>query len=181
MTLVNLIYMVSQRKMLTVPPILEATSRMLRDIAGLFDPEILQWRPSPQRWSCAMVVAHLAESEVNCFRPRLMRTALQDSPLLEPYDQWKRVGSQETFRVEDEIAAFERARSETLTLLRNLPETVLERPSVHTELGPITFANLLYEFAFHDMGHLRQILELCRARAYYPLMGAWCEYYRVTP
>jgi hypothetical protein len=45
----------------------------------------------------------------------------------------------------------------------------------------LTFEHLLNEFAFHDMGHVRQILELCRAQAYYPAMGGWQKYYAINP
>jgi hypothetical protein len=128
-----------------------------------------------------MVLAHLADAEVTCFRHRLLRTAREDSPVLESHDQWRHVNSQDRFIVDDEITTFERERSETLAHLRNLPESVLKRPCVHCELGPLTFANLLNEFAFHDMGHTRQILELCWARAYHPHMGVWREYYHVAP
>ena len=52
-----------------------------------FEPDILDWQPNPERWSISMVIAHLAESEVSCFRLRLRRIASEDCPLLEPYDQ----------------------------------------------------------------------------------------------
>ncbi len=166
---------------LSVPPILEATPRLLREITACFDDDTLQWKPAPERWSCAQVLAHLAESEVTCFRTRLLRAAREDCPVLEPYDQHKHAGSGERFSPAEELARFERERSATLALLRALPATVLDRRCVHREFGPMTFANLLNEFAFHDIGHTRQILELCRARSYYPHMGAWQKYYQVAP
>ena len=72
-------------------------------------------------------------------------------------------------------------RGETLKFLRRLPADVTLRPCTHQKLGRITFAEFLNEFAFHDMGHLRHILELCRARAYFPHMGPWQEFYQVNP
>ena len=45
-----------------------------------------------------------------------------------------------------------------------------ERRAVHKKVGPITLAQMLNEWALHDLGHIRQIAELVRARKY--LAGA---------
>ena len=45
----------------------------------------------------------------------------------------------------------------------------------------ITFAQLLNEFVFHDLGHIRQIMELYRSHAFYPNMGVFQSYYKINP
>jgi hypothetical protein len=80
-----------------------------------------------------------------------------------------------------EIARFEERRGETLTLLQGMPEGAGERSGQHAELGTIAVAQLLNEFAFHDLGHIRQAMELCRAHVFYPEMGAYRGYYKVNP
>ena len=51
------------------------------------------------------------------------------------------------------------------------PSQELRRPpAVHKKVGPITMEQMLNEWALHDLGHIRQIAELVRARKY--LAGA---------
>ncbi|MHB2008744.1 MAG: DinB family protein [Acidobacteriaceae bacterium] len=166
---------------LIIPDIIEYTPVFIQAVLQGFSEDTLQWQPSPERWSAAMVLTHLAEAEVACFRTRLSRTAIEEFPTLEPYDQWAYLNSQSAFPVSPVLETFQLERKATLQFLRSLDMNVLTRTCRHQKLGVLTFDNLLNEFAFHDMGHLRQILELCRARAYYPQMGGWQQYYSVTP
>ncbi len=40
----------------------------------------------------------------------------------------------------------------------------------------------MHEFTFHDLGHIRQIMELYRSHALYSHMGsAFQAYYRISP
>ncbi len=166
---------------LKIPEILRSTPSLLCYLVRCFEEETLQWRPNLERWSAAMVITHLAEAEGVCFRTRLIRTAREESPLLERYDQWACLRGKEMFPVEPALDWFAAERATTLRFLEDLSEEVLGRRCNHPELGVLTFANLLNEFAFHDMGHMRQILELCRSHAYYPGMGSWQKYYTVHP
>jgi len=71
--------------------ILLQTPAMLRDLLPLATPEQVDWRPNAERWSIAMVLAHLAEVEVRGFRNRyevmLAAAPGADQPLLRSYDQ----------------------------------------------------------------------------------------------
>ena len=165
------------------PPILERTPILIQAIIDGLDPAIQDWRPSAERWSVRMVVAHLAEAEVSCFRSRLRQAAFDqgDMPLLSPYDQWAIFRDDELPETACALHSFGQEREISLTFLRSLPTTVLTRRCRHENLGVLSFQEMLNEFAFHDMGHIRQILELCRAREYYPNMGGWRGYYQVNP
>lgn len=166
---------------LTVPDILRTTPSLLSDLVNCIDEGTIYWRPNEERWSAAMVIAHLAESEVTCFRARLRQVAEEEDPVLEPYDQWMHLRAHTKIDIPDTLKALQREREITLSYLGSLPISILHRRCHHSKLGELTFDNLLSEFAFHDMGHLRQILELCRASAYYPKMGNWRKYYNVNP
>jgi len=76
---------------------------------------------------------------------------------------------------------FERLRRETLIWLESLPASIGQRTGRHEELGPLTFDQLLNEFAFHDLGHIRQIIELYRSHAFFPQMGVFQSYYKISP
>jgi len=166
---------------LRLPPILSNTPSLVETIIEGFEADTLEWQPSPQRWSVTMVIAHLAESEVNCFRLRLRRTATEQKPILEAYDQWAQFREQPLASASGALQTWKQEREETLKFLGSLPANVESRQCTHRELGQLTFGELLNEFAFHDMGHVRQILEVCRSRAYYPYMGGWRQYYQVNP
>jgi hypothetical protein len=81
----------------------------------------------------------------------------------------------ETFR------QFHRRRHDNLGHLKRVPTEMHARMGVHPELGPITVAHLLNGWAFHDLGHIRQIAELVRAHRYYPHLGTFQKYYTVNP
>jgi hypothetical protein len=65
---------------------------------------------------------------------------------------------------------FENQRVANLELLRGLPAEAGSRKARHLAAGEITLSQMLHEWALHDLGHVRQIAELVRARKY--LAGA---------
>jgi len=161
--------------------VLQATPGVLRSLLALATAEQLNWRPSVERWSIGMVLAHLADVEIRGFRDRFEPMLRTDRPLLASYDQWALFRERTEFDPYAEMARFEERRVATLALLRGMPEGAGERVGQHAELGEITIAQLMNEFAFHDLGHIRQVMELYRSRVFYPEMGAYQGYYRIAP
>ena len=104
-----------------------------------------------------------------------------ENPLLPAYDQLALFRSATKFAGMAELDNFERQRRETLAWLTSLPPSVGPRTGRHEELGPLTFDQLLHEFAFHDLGHIRQIIELYRSHAFFPKMGVFQSYYKINP
>ena len=66
-------------------------------------------------------------------------------------------------------------------LLRYLPAAVCARKGRHLEIGEITLGHLLNGWCFHDLGHIRQISELYRTRAFFTNMGNFQRYYNPKP
>ncbi len=161
--------------------VLQDTPALLGTLLAAATRPQLDWRPSAKRWSIAMVLAHLADVEVNGFRGRFEAMLRQDCPWLPKYDQLALFRTRTEFDPEAEMARFEKERASTLELLKALPEGAGERSGRHEEFGTITVAQLLNEFAFHDLGHIRQILELYRAHVFYPEMGPYQGYYKINP
>ena len=60
-------------------PILLET--MLRDLPE----DLLRWKPSPERWSIAEVLGHLADLEM-VYADRTRRIVTEDTPTLQKYD-----------------------------------------------------------------------------------------------
>jgi hypothetical protein len=161
--------------------ILRQTPGILRNLLSLAAREQLDWRPSSERWSITMVLAHLAEVEIQGFRNRFQAMLDADRPLLASYNQLALFQQQAQFDPYGEMARFEEERGETLALLQGMPDGAGERSGQHEELGSITIAQLLNEFAFHDLGHIRQVIELYRSHVFYPEMGVYRGYYKINP
>lgn len=161
--------------------VLEQTPAVLRSLVAGASAEDLDWQPSSERWSIAMVLAHLAEAELKGFVDRFRAIANEDDPLLPYYDQLALFRDGAKFDARKELDSFERLRGETLGWMRALPASVLARSGQHERFGKITFGVLLNEFAFHDLGHIRQVAELYRSHAFYPKMGGFQSYYKINP
>ncbi len=161
--------------------ILHRTPRLLRSLLSNATADDLDWQPSPDRWSITMVLAHLADVEVKGFQSRFRAIAEEDNPTLPSYNQLDLFRSGKTFDGPAELARFDHERSESLAFLYSLPPAAGARTGRHEELGVITFNQLLHEAAFHDLGHIRQIMELYRSHAFYPNMGRFQSYYKINP
>lgn len=161
--------------------VLEQTPGILRSLLAAATPEQMKWRPAPERWSIAMVLAHLADVEVKGFGQRFWAIAQEDMPLLPYYDQLALFRPGAEFDAAEELEKFAGRRKETIQYLRSQPDTVVERKGKHEKLGIIGFGELLNELALHDLGHIRQVAELYRAQAFYPYIGAFRQYYKMNP
>jgi hypothetical protein len=53
--------------------------------------------------------------------------------------------------------------------------------ALHKEAGEITLSQMLHEWALHDLGHIRQIAELVRARKYLGGAGPLGTGYHLKP
>ena len=144
--------------------------------------EALQWKPDMNRWSVSEVLAHLSDLEV-FFRERVRKMVAENNPQVESYDQnvAYAAGKYSSGTAREHLHTFCHERDRTLSMLRYFPPATAARTGQHAELGRITVAEQLHEWAFHDLGHIRQICELYRSRVFYPRMGGFKQYYTVKP
>jgi hypothetical protein len=82
---------------------------------------------------------------------------------------------------EDDFGHFEDQRETNIELLRSLPAEAGNRKALHREAGEITLAQMLHEWALHDIGHIRQVAELVRARKYLAGAGPLGNEYQLKP
>ena len=66
--------------------LLEATPGILRGLMTELTEEDACWKPAPERFSVAEVLAHLSHSEGHCYRMRLDRFMAETRPQFEPDD-----------------------------------------------------------------------------------------------
>jgi len=162
--------------------LLGKTPQLLETLLGDLPGELLRWKPAPDRWSISEVLAHLAALE-QVYADRALRIVAEDSPPLLRYDLAgaSARGDYSRGSAGENLALFTRTRRSTLAMLTGLPSSAGARTGVHSELGPVTLAHLLNEWANHDLGHLRQIAELYRARAFHPHSGPFMKYSNPRP
>jgi hypothetical protein len=162
---------------------MSATPEMLRlAMCGLTD-EQSRHKPAPDRWSVAEILEHLSHVEAHYFRAALDVLLCGDNAIMEPYDQriYDAQGTYANRDPEESFDHFEEQRETNLETLRGLDAEALTRTARHPELGTVTLEDLLHEWAMHDFGHVKQILELVRALVHYPKLGAFQPQYTVSP
>lgn len=162
--------------------LLEKTPRLFETLLCDLPGELLHWKPAPDRWSISEVLAHLAALE-QVYAERALRMVAEDTPALIRYDQGGATARGEYSRGSAgvNLALFTRTRRSTLSFLTGLPDSAGLRTGVHSELGTVTLAHMLNEWANHDLGHLRQIAELYRAYAFHPHSGPFMKYSNPKP
>lgn len=161
--------------------LLEATPTILRGLMAELDHQDVAWKPAPDRFSVGEVLAHLSHSEGHCYRTRLDRFLSESNPEFEADDAQDHLELYAHADPEDAFDHFEEQRETNLEFLRGLNTTDATRTATHRTAGPITLAQMLHEWALHDLGHIRQVAELVRARKYLAGAGPLGAFYNLKP
>jgi len=161
--------------------LLAATPTVLRGLMAELSAEDVRWKPSPDRFSVGEVLAHLSHTEGHCYRTRLDRFLAEDNPEFESDDAQHHLELYRNMDPEDAFDHFEEQRETNVEDLRDLPPGKGERTANHKKVGRITLAQMLHEWALHDLGHIRQIAELVRARKYLAGAGPLAVFYNLKP
>jgi hypothetical protein len=161
--------------------LLEATPAILRGLMSEISEEDARWKPAPDRFSIAEVLAHLSHGEGHCYRARVDRFLAEEMPEFEPDDAQMHLDLYRNADPEEEFGHFEDQRDTNVELLRGLPAAAGNRKALHREAGEITLSQMLHEWALHDLGHIRQVAELVRARKYLAGAGPLGKEYRLKP
>ncbi len=82
---------------------------------------------------------------------------------------------------EEAFDRFEDRRETNIEFLRDLPDGAGNRVALHRQFGEIALAQMLNEWALHDLGHIRQVAELVRARKYQAGAGPMTASYHLKP
>jgi hypothetical protein len=161
--------------------LLEATPGILRGLMTEISDEDARWKPAEDRFSIAEVLCHLSHSEGQCYRPRVDRFLSEPMPEFEPDDARMYLDLYRNADPEEDFGHFEDQREANVRLLRGLPPEAGSRRARHRTAGEITLSQMLNEWALHDLGHVRQIAELVRARKYRAGAGRLGEEYDLKP
>ena len=126
-----------------------------------FPEDSLSTNVIPGKWSAKEIVHHLADSE-STSAIRLRRLLVEDSPVIQGYDQDAfavrlRYNERE---MSPALEAFRSARETTVQLLRLMSDDDWVREGVHTENGKYTPEIWLTIYAAHAHNHAAQIKRL---------------------
>jgi hypothetical protein len=160
---------------------LEETPAIIRGLMSEISDEDARWRPAADRFSIAEVLSHLSHSEGHCYRARVDRFLNEEMPEIAPDDAQMYLEVYKNADPEKDSRHFEDQRKKTIELLRGLPAEAGNRKAMHLAAGEITLSQMLHEWALHDLGHIRQIAELVRARKYLAGAGPLGEDYTLKP
>jgi hypothetical protein len=161
--------------------LLEATPTILRGLMAELSQEDVRWKPAPDRFSVGEVLAHLSHAEGYCYRTRLDRFMTEENPEFESDDAQFHLELYRNADPEDSFDHFEEQRETNIEFLRGLPKSAGARKAVHQKVGPITLQQMLHEWSMHDLGHVRQIAELVRARKHLAAAGPLGSFYQLKP
>ncbi len=161
--------------------VLASTPEKIRRELAVMTPRQIKTRPAEGKWSIQEILAHLADVEEVGMRARVAAMVEQDEPLLLRFDQEKRAVDFQYERQDyrKSFESFIRQRRANVKWLRTLKPPQLKRKGRHEVVGNITASEMIYEWAFHDLGHIKQILEVKRY-ALWPQMGNMQAFYTLT-
>ncbi len=154
--------------------------KVRREIASL-SPRGLKAMPAPGKWSVQVVLAHLEDVEEVGMRQRVEAMVTSDRPTLAGFDQEARVEEMHYDRKDPRrtLESWAKQRRANIRWLRRLKPAQFKRRGLHEKVGEISVEELVTEWAFHDLGHLKQILEIKRY-ALYPRMGNMQAFYQLA-
>jgi len=154
--------------------------KLKREIASMSLKE-MKTRPAPNKWSVREVLAHLDDVEEIGMRARVAAMIEAENPLLPSFDQEERAQEMKynCKHPLKSLASLTRQRQANLIWLNRLKPAQLKRRGTHEKVGNLSVEELVTEWAFHDLGHLKQILEIKRYRLY-PRIGNMRGFYKLV-
>lgn len=136
------------------------------------DADLLARQPESGEWSAIQALQHAVDTELPVFHARAVaiRDGAESFPGFDP-DAQGHVHQPEASAAEL-AARFAPMRARSLELIAGLGEDDLGKTSRHAELGIVTMAELLNEWAAHDTNHIVQA-ERALMQAFIAGAGPW--------
>ena len=144
---------------------------VLRDTPGqcaravaTLTPEKLRTREADGKWSVAMVLRHLADTDV-VWGWRMRLILAQDRPAITGFDQdmWADRLGYASADPNESLETFAVLRRDNLRLIERAAPEDLKRVGVHAERGEESAGYLVRLYAGHDLMHLAQIDRITRS------------------
>lgn len=123
----------------------------------------LKKRPTPDKWSVAEIVAHMADTEIaGAWRMRLILGSPGTPVPAFDQDAWVVSGHYDKRDPKKSLEQFRSLREANLILLKSLTPKQWKHHGIHAERGVETIERVVQMFAGHDINHLKQIEQILK-------------------
>lgn len=151
-----------------VAGILETTPETLRVLLNGVDAALHTWRPEPDEWSINELIGHLIDCDRYAFSERIQLMLDEEVPEIPGVDvnalsAQRTDNEQDAFTLLDELAEGRKAHASFVLSLSN---EQMARTGTYKSYGTFRVADFVYEWAYHDCDHIKQIMENLKAAAW---------------
>ena len=138
--------------------ILESTPRVLRAFFASMPVEATL-REVDEGWSARDALAHMVDTEQGVLAERVRRMIDEDRPFIQSIDASARLdeGGYRHRTVGSLLDELYGLREGHVGWLRGLGERALSRTGDHDQAGEISAYDVVHQWAYHDLMHLKQI------------------------
>jgi len=159
----------------TIKSILQTTPTRWTALTAALPAELLAARPAAAEWSALECLVHLIDTEA-IFQTRLQAfLSGHDFAAFNPDEQGSKAGPET--RPADLAARYDHLRQASLTALAAVTPADLQRTARHAELGRVTLAQMVNEWAAHDLNHTLQA-EKALIQPFIAQCGPWQIYFQ---
>jgi DinB superfamily len=138
---------------------LHKTPAVLRTLLHPLPREMFTWHLTPGKWCINEVVGHLLEADRHDFMGRVRLILDHEEPRLTVSDQGEvaRMRHDCDRDLNELLDELRQQRSSSLSCIAMFGDKELQRGGMHPTIGHLDIGNLLHEWVYHDMNHIRQI------------------------
>jgi hypothetical protein len=155
-----------------VTSILKTTPNRWLSLVSTLPDDLLRRPPALGEWPASDCLYHLYSTELGVF-PFRVRLFLERRDFL-AYDPDREEVQREEMPLAQLAEEFARLRAASLGLLATVRDEDLDVRVRHSDLGPVSLREMLYEWAAHDLMHTVQA-ERAIMQAFLPGTGPWRE------
>ena len=124
--------------------LLEETPAIVRGLIRGLSHDDARWKPAPNRFSVAEVLAHLSHSESHCYRMRVDRFLNEELPEFEEDNAQMYLHLYRDADAKGSFDHFEEQRETNIAFLHTLPRSAGRRKAVHKVVGEFTLQQMLH-------------------------------------
>ncbi len=139
----------------------------LHDLVEGMSDDDLRWRPIPNKWSIAEILAHLRDVETHVLQVRLGRTLNEETPTFDLWDQERAAldGNYLEQSGRQALEEFTSLRNQTADTLEAVAVERWSRAGIHPDRGSGTVEEqVTRQIKSHDLNHLVQIKDILRIK-----------------
>jgi hypothetical protein len=145
--------------------VLDSTPGVLRTLFAS-TPETAALAPVDDGWSARDSLAHIVDTEQGVLAVRVRRMIEENVPYILSIDAPARLaeGGYHSRAIGSLLDELDGLRGKHVSWLRGLSEDDLARPGEHDEAGRITVSDVIHQWAYHDLMHIRQIAAMLQTQ-----------------